>query len=59
MGRHVPPPAPFPEGDLLNPGIEPGSSEFKAILYQLSHQGSPFLPLLLSCFSPVRLCATP
>ena len=35
---------PIPQGDLANPGIEPGSSELQAILYPLSHQESPFLP---------------
>ena len=33
-------PFPFPE-DLLDPGMEPGSPAFQAILYCLSHQGSP------------------
>ena len=27
------PPPPIPQGDLPNPGIEPGSSELQAILY--------------------------
>ena len=32
---------PFPSpGDLLHPGIEPGSRQCRRILYQLSHQGS-------------------
>ena len=33
---------PFPSpGDLPNPGIEPRSPALQAILYQLSHKGSP------------------
>ena len=33
---------PFPSpGDLPNPGIEPGSPSLQAMLYRLSHQGSP------------------
>ena len=35
-------PFPFP-GNLPNPGIEPTSSAWQAILYQLSHQGSPLV----------------
>ena len=32
----------FPSpGDLSNPGIEPRSPALQAILYQLSHKGSP------------------
>ena len=32
----------FPSpGDLPNPGIKPRSPALQAILYQLSHQGSP------------------
>ena len=33
---------PFP-GDLPDPGIEPGSPAFQAVLYCLSHQGNPIL----------------
>ena len=33
-------PFPFP-GDLPDPGMEPGSPALQAILYCLSHQGSP------------------
>ena len=45
---------PFPSpGDLLEPGIKPGSPALQAILYCL------LLLLLLSRFSRVRLCATP
>ena len=34
---------PFPSpGDLPNPGIKPRSPALQAILYQLSHKGSPF-----------------
>ena len=49
----------FPSlGGLPNPGI----LHCRRILYQLSHQGSPLihmLLLLLSRFSRVRLCAAP
>ena len=44
---------PFPSpGDLLNPGIEPKSHALQAILYQLSHKGSPKAILIFPlCFS--------
>ena len=33
---------PFPSrGYLLHPGTEPGLSEYRQILYHLSHRGSP------------------
>ena len=56
---------PFPSpGDLPNQEPNPGLLHCGQILYCLSHQRSPYrtlllLPLLLSCFSCVRLCATP
>ena len=31
-------------GDIPNPGMEPRSPTLQVILYQLSHQGSPWLP---------------
>ena len=34
-------------GDLPNPGIEPRSPAYRQILYQLSHQGSPFFMVVL------------
>ena len=42
-------PIPSP-GDLPNPGTEPGSPACRWILYQLSHQGSPYV-LLHTFFS--------
>ena len=55
---------PFPSpGDLPNLEIKCGSPTLQAVLYHLSHQGSPYktllLLLLLSLFSRVRLCVTP
>ena len=45
---------PFPApGDLLDPGIEPGSLALQQILYCLSHQGSP-LRKLLNPYFPIR-----
>ena len=34
-------------GDLPNPGIEPRSPAYRQILYQLSHQESPFFMVVL------------
>ena len=42
-----------PPGYLPNSGTEPGSPTLQAILYHLSHQGSPFLLAVLSVFSHV------
>ena len=36
---------PTSPGDLLNPGIKPRSPALQALLYQLSHQGSPIITL--------------
>ena len=52
-------------GELPDPGIEQGSPALQANFYQLRLPGKlPMvflteLLLLLSCFSQVRLCATP
>ena len=53
---------PFPSpGDLPNPGIEPWSPSLQAdaLPSELPGKSWMLLLLLLSCFSPVRLCATP
>ena len=47
-------PFPFP-GDLPNPGIEPRSPALQAILYQLSHQGSPHTGIVLHYGNPESL----
>ena len=45
---------PFPSpGDLSDPGIEPRSPAFQAILYHLSHQGSHTHTLGYSTYPPV------
>ena len=41
-----------PLGDLPNPGIEPGSPILQAILYHLSHRGSPRIHYKGSFFPP-------
>ena len=50
------------QGIFPTQGLNPGLSRCRPILNYLSYQGSPrfcMLLLLLSCFSHVRLCATP
>ena len=53
---------PFPSPwDLPDPGIEPWSPALQAYSLPSEPAGKPYdlLLLLLSCFSRVRLCATP
>ena len=50
------------QGIFPTQGSNPGLPNCRQTLYHLSHQGSPYvevLLLLLSRFSPVQLCATP
>ena len=53
------------QGIFPTQGSNPGFLHYRHIFYHLCHQGSPIcymlllLLLLLSCFSHVRLCATP
>ena len=52
----------LPQGIFPTQGSNPGLPNCRQTLYHLSHQGSPYvevLLLLLSRFSPVQLCATP
>ena len=52
----------FLQGIFPTQGLNPGLPHCRQTLYHLSHQGSPYvevLLLLLSLFSHVRLCATP
>ena len=46
QGKGYPLPSP---GDLPNPGIKPGSLTLQAILYQLSHKGSPRVLEWVAC----------
>ena len=54
---------PFPSpGDIPNPGIEPRTPALQADALPSEPPGKPprnYMLLLLSCFSCVRLCATP